>query len=116
MKVEVRRCRIPDRVFLLTMQELITKVEEWADEKGILEKATPVKQALKTLEEAGELVAATAVEDRHEVIDAIGDVLVTLIIQCKMQDVFLEDCLAKAYSVISKRTGKMINGQFVKDK
>lgn len=97
------------------MQELIKKVEEWAEEKGILEKATPVKQALKTLEEAGEFVAATSAEDRHEVIDAIGDVLITLIIQCKMQDVFLEDCLAKAYSVIRKRTGKMINGQFVKD-
>lgn len=28
----------------------------------------------------------------------------------------LEECLGSAYGVISKRTGKMINGQFVKDK
>jgi hypothetical protein len=33
-----------------------------------------------------------------------------------MQNLKLEDCLESAYNVISKRTGKMVNGQFVKDK
>lgn len=37
------------------------------------------------------------------------------IIQCRMQGVLLEECLQSAYDVISKRTGKIINGQFVKD-
>jgi hypothetical protein len=32
-----------------------------------------------------------------------------------MQNVSLEYCLKSAYNVISKRTGKMVNGQFVKD-
>jgi hypothetical protein len=32
-----------------------------------------------------------------------------------MQKVNLVDCLESAYNVISKRTGKMVNGQFVKD-
>jgi hypothetical protein len=27
----------------------------------------------------------------------------------------LEDCLDSAYNVIKSRTGKMVNGQFVKD-
>jgi hypothetical protein len=45
----------------------------------------------------------------------MGDIMVTLIIQAKMQNVSLEYCLESAYNVISKRTGKMINGQFVKD-
>jgi len=27
----------------------------------------------------------------------------------------LEECLESAYNVITKRTGRMINGQFVKD-
>jgi hypothetical protein len=45
----------------------------------------------------------------------MGDILVTLIIQAKMQGVSLETCLEGAYNIISKRTGKMINGQFVKD-
>jgi hypothetical protein len=32
-----------------------------------------------------------------------------------MQGLTLEECLESAYNVISKRTGKMIDGQFVKD-
>jgi NTP pyrophosphatase (non-canonical NTP hydrolase) len=90
-------------------------VEQWAESKGILDKATPMAQAVKTLEETTELLSAINADDKDEIIDAIGDIVVTLIIQCRMQDVLLEDCLYKAYEVISKRTGKMVNGQFVKD-
>jgi NTP pyrophosphatase (non-canonical NTP hydrolase) len=72
-------------------------------------------QALKTLEETTELCTAINSDDREEIIDAMGDIMVTLIIQAKMQNVSLEYCLESAYNVISKRTGKMINGQFVKD-
>ena len=32
-----------------------------------------------------------------------------------MQGLKLVDCLESAYNVISKRTGKMVDGQFVKD-
>jgi len=97
------------------MKDLILKVEKWALDKGILDVATPMAQAIKTLEESTELVQAISLDDREEVIDAIGDILVTIIIQAKMQGLDLEDCLQSAYSVISKRTGKMVNGQFVKD-
>ena len=95
--------------------ELECAVENWAKEKGILSKATPIKQALKTQEEVTELCNAIIDNNRLEVIDAIGDIMVTLIIQAKMQDLSLEECLESAYNVISKRKGKMINGQFVKD-
>ena len=95
--------------------ELECAVESWAEEKGILEKATPMAQALKTLEETTELCTAINSDDREEIIDAMGDIMVTLIIQAKMQNVSLEYCLKSAYNVISKRTGKMVNGQFVKD-
>lgn len=97
-------------------QELESKIEIWAKEKGILDKATPIKQALKTQEEVTELCNAILDNNRLEVIDAIGDIIVTVIIQAKMQNVKLEECLESAYNVISKRNGKMINGQFVKDK
>ena len=96
--------------------ELECAVENWAEEKGILSKATPIKQAMKTQEELTELINAILDNNRDEVIDALGDVMVTLIIQAKMQDLSLEECLESAYHVISKRTGKMVNGQFVKDK
>jgi NTP pyrophosphatase (non-canonical NTP hydrolase) len=95
--------------------ELECAVENWAKEKGILDKATPMAQALKTLEETTELCTAINANDREEIIDAIGDIMVTLIIQAKMQGVTLEKCLESAYKIISKRTGKMINGQFVKN-
>lgn len=95
--------------------ELECVIEEWAAEKGILEKATPMAQALKTLEECTELCTAINKNDRLEIIDAIGDIMVTLIIQAKMQGLSLEECLESAYNVISKRTGKMVDGQFVKN-
>lgn len=95
---------------------LEAKIEEWAEDKDILSKATPTTQALKTLEECNELMDAVDKENRDETIDALGDILVTLIIQAKMQNVDLLNCLQSAYNVISKRTGKMVQGVFVKDK
>lgn len=111
--------------------ELEQKVIEWGKEKGILEKATPLTQIQKTEEEFNELKEAITaqrngldfyynlkgkrVNTKEEIIDGLGDVIVTLILQSKMQNISLLDCLESAYNVISKRTGKMINGQFVKD-
>jgi NTP pyrophosphatase (non-canonical NTP hydrolase) len=90
------------------MKQLIKQVEEWADTKGILAHATTLRQAEKTL-------CAILNEDRAEIKDAIGDIIVTIIIQAKMQGLTIEECLQSAYDVISKRTGKMVNGQFIKD-
>lgn len=95
--------------------ELEALVIEWAGEKGILEKGVPDRQAMKTLEECGELVQAVAKDDKDEVQDAIGDVLITLIIQAKMQNLSVVCCLEQAYNVIANRTGVMKNGQFLKD-
>lgn len=113
-------------------QELEKLVIEWAHEKGIMEKATPLAQGLKTLEECDELLEALSAQKsgltqfinskgkmmntQEELKDALGDILVTIIIQSALQDFSLEDCLEGAYNVISKRSGKMIDGTFVKDK
>ena len=95
--------------------ELEALVIAWATQKGILENGTAIGQASKTIEEVNELVQAITVDDREEIIDALGDILVTIIIQAEMQGLKLTECLDSAYNVISKRTGKMVNGQFVKD-
>lgn len=95
--------------------ELECAIEVWAEEKGILAQATPIKQAMKTQEELTELCNAILNENKEEIKDAIGDIMITLIIQAKMQGLTIEECLNTAYDVISKRTGQMINGQFVKD-
>jgi NTP pyrophosphatase (non-canonical NTP hydrolase) len=70
---------------------------------------------MKTWEETDELITAIENDDREEVIDALGDILVTIIIQAEMQGLSLTECLESAYNVIAKRTGKMVDGQFVKD-
>lgn len=95
--------------------ELEKKVLLWAEEKGILEKGTPLAQAEKTLEEAQEIKDGIEDGNKEEIIDGLGDTLVTIIIQAEMQGVNLLDCLEVAYNVIAKRKGKMENGQFIKD-
>ena len=50
----------------------------------------------------------------EEIKDALGDILVTIIIGAELQGLKLEDCLESAYNVIKNRSGKMVNGQFVK--
>lgn len=91
-------------------------VEDWAEDKGILKNGTTMKQAEKTHEEVLELISAIDEDNREEIIDALGDVFVTIIIQARMQKLDLLDCLQSAYDVISKRSGTMKNGMFVKDK
>ena len=113
-------------------EKLESLVIQWAGDKGILEKGNPLAQAEKTLEEVKELLeACTAQKNKNttftnskgfvcftdeEIKDAFGDILVTIIIGAELQGLKLEDCLQSAYDVISKRKGKMINGQFVKEK
>lgn len=92
------------------------EVLEWAKEKGILDKATPMSQALKTLEEVHELLTAINKGDIKETEDAYGDILVTIIIGAKLSNMDIEVCLQSAYDVIKNRNGVMIDGQFVKDK
>ena len=97
-------------------RKLEMNVIVWADDKGIFDKGTPLAQAEKTLEEAQEIKDAVLSNDKDELIDALGDTLVTIIIQAEMNNLDLLDCLETAYNVINKRTGKMIDGTFVKDK
>ena len=112
-------------------KELEPLVIQWAKEKGILEKATALTQIEKTQEELDETREALFWDSKHvfqyenkkgklvntkeEIKDGYGDQLVTLIIGAHMNGLKLEDCLGTAYNVISKRTGSMINGQFVKN-
>ncbi len=99
----------------MNYRELETEVIKWADNKGILTNGTPEAQANKTIEEALEIYQAIKVNDKAEIIDGLGDVLVTIIIQAKLQNVDLLECLQTALNVITKRTGKMVNGEFIKD-
>ena len=91
-------------------------IKKWANDKGIYDKGDIKTQALKLKEEAGELCKAVLNNDKEEIIDAIGDCTVVLTSISKFADVSIEECVNSAYDVISKRTGKMENGTFKKDK
>ena len=70
---------------------------------------------LKLQEEAGELAKALLKNDQPEIVDAIGDMVVVLTNLAHLQGYDIEYCIDEAYKVIAARTGKMINGTFVKD-
>ena len=44
----------------------------------------------------------------------MGDIFVTLIILCEQLGIDVIECLGRAYIKIEKRSGKTINGTFVK--
>ena len=94
------------------MNDLVLK---WADERGLLKAENAPRQMLKLIEEVGELSGAMAKNKQGDIVDAIGDIQVVLIILSKQLGYDYEQCLVDAYNVIKERKGKLINGVFVKD-
>lgn len=90
-------------------------IRKWADERGIYRNGDTKTQFAKLQEEAGELARAILKSNREEFIDAIGDMMVVLTNLAALEGLKVEDCVVSAYQVIEKRTGKMVNGSFVKD-
>jgi len=91
------------------------KIRDWAGERGLYTKGDKKTQFCKLMEEAGELGRAILKEDKEEFVDAIGDMVVVLTNMAHLGGTTIEECIDTAYKVISKRTGKMVNGTFVKD-
>ncbi len=91
------------------------KIRDWAGERGLYTKGDTKTHFCKLMEEAGELGRAVLKYDHEEFVDAIGDMVVVLTNLAHLGGTTIEDCIDAAYKVISKRTGKMVNGTFVKD-
>ena len=51
-----------------------------------------------------------------EIKDGLGDMLVVMILIGEMTGLPMEDCHDSVVKIITARTGRMIDGQFVKDK
>lgn len=98
-----------------TFEELQALVEAWGADKGIIAMGDPKTQLLKSVSEIGELADNIAKGDHDAARDDIGDLIVTIILLCKLIDQDLVECLRHAYDIIRARTGKMVNGTFVKD-
>ena len=63
------------------MNELIAKIEQWAEDRNIIKGSKPIDQAMKLFSEFGEL--ADNVGKGRDCRDDIGDILVVLTIICK---------------------------------
>ena len=95
--------------------EIFDYIRAWAKERGLYEKGDPKTQYIKLMEETGEIGRAILKNDTAEIIDGIGDAVVVLTNLAELCGVPIEECIQEAYNVISRRTGKMVNGTFVKD-
>ena len=94
---------------------IFDNIRSWAKKRGLYKKGDTKTQYLKLMEEAGELGRAILKDDQAEFNDAIGDMVVVLTNLAHLGGTSIEICIDEAYEVISKRTGKMENGTFVKD-
>jgi NTP pyrophosphatase (non-canonical NTP hydrolase) len=90
-------------------------IREWAKSRGIYDKGDPKTQLIKLYEESGELSQAILKNDKEGIIDAIGDSVVVLTNLAHLVGTNIEGCIQSAYDEISNRTGRMINGTFVKN-
>jgi NTP pyrophosphatase (non-canonical NTP hydrolase) len=100
----------------MSYAEVEMKIVQWGEARGIVQNATAMSQAIKTLEETTELLDAINKKNLDETKDAIGDIVVTLIMICAVLDVDLVSCLRGAYSEIKDRKGYLTKeGVFIKE-
>jgi NTP pyrophosphatase (non-canonical NTP hydrolase) len=92
------------------------KIVQWSEARRIIQNSTAWTQLLKGFSEMGELADATIKDDKEEIVDAVGDVMVCLVNYCAIQDIDLVSCMDAAYSQIKDRKGTLLpNGVFVKE-
>ncbi len=96
--------------------ELENAVFAWGWARGIVQNGKPMGQAIKTMEECAELLDAVNRNDMLDIKDAVGDVMVTLIMVCATLGIEVTPCLELAYREIKDRKGFLRpDGVFVKE-
>lgn len=99
----------------MSYSEVELEVLRWGEARGIVKNGKAISQAIKTLEETTELLDAINRKNLGDAKDAIGDVVVTLLMVCAILDVNLVDCLQGAYEEIKNRKGYLTSeGTFIK--
>ena len=110
-----KRAKLNGSIEYMKTDNRFQLIWDWAGERGLYTKGDTKTQFCKLMEEAGELGRAVLKNDNEEFVDAIGDMVVVLTNMAHLGGTTIEECIDAAYKVISKRTGKMVNGTFVKD-
>lgn len=101
------------------LSRLARDVESWANARGLIKpgnRDTQIAQLFKFIEEATETTQAFNKKKGIEAIkDGIGDTMVVAIILARDFNLTIEECLQHAYDQIKNRTGKTVDGNFIKD-
>lgn len=107
----------------MSFRMLQVDVLSWAKDKDLLYSQNADKQFMKFIEEVFEF--KTEFDDKQRFApDCIninnlklemGDIFVTLIILCEQIGIDPVECLSMAYEKIKGRSGKTINGTFIKE-
>ena len=101
---------------------------DWGKEKGILfssenaneeetitkQDLVVIKQALKLQEEVGELAGSIVRGKAVNIRDALGDIFTVWSMLCHATDNNPNEVVQEVYDIISKRTGTMKDGAFIK--
>ena len=99
----------------MTVKSVFVGIRLWAAGKNLITGSTWQKQFGKLQEEVNEAKEAMELQDLAKVKDELGDCGVVLTLLAAQHGLNFEDCLEAALTKISKRTGKVIDGVFVKD-
>ena len=96
------------------LSQLFYDIESWHLEKGLSE---PNHQMVKVLEEVGELAKEIAHGhiDIYDVSDAIGDSIIALAGVAACYNLETLKCVQASWEEVKNRTGKIVDGHFVKD-
>ena len=99
----------------MSIKSVFVGIRLWASGKNLITGSTWQKQFGKLQEEVNEAKEAMELQDLSKVKDELGDCGVVLTLLAAQHGLNFEDCLEAALAKISKRTGKVIDGVFVKD-
>lgn len=93
---------------------MIKAIKLWARNRN-LHTAKPRDQFLKVVEEVGELGGSLARNNEDGIKDAIGDIVVTLVVLSETLGYDYDECIKLAYDEIKDRKGKLVDGIFIKE-
>lgn len=103
---------LPNRT-IVGIDQLTEQIEQWSYTRK-LPFQDSTRQFVKIIEEVGELASCDARSNEPGIVDAIGDIYVTLVVYCQQRGIRIEDAIRCAYNEIKDRKGQIIGGTFIK--
>tara|TARA_R100000008_G_scaffold18244_2_gene9155 strand:+ start:4488 stop:4904 length:417 start_codon:yes stop_codon:yes gene_type:complete len=103
----------PNKDSIIPLKILISLIIDWHYDRNLIKGSTDKDQALKLLQELGEL--SDSICKGGDIRDDLGDMLVVMLNIMERNGLSFKDCLEKAWEDIKDRKGRMVDGIFVKE-